>query len=279
MSQPHTRKPILWLGAHKTGTTFLQNALMLSQEVLADHGLQYMEQSAFRAKYTRPLIYKRTFRRARPPDNDLNLIFDENIPNLVQHVLSSKGLYPDLVPHSRRISAHFGWEAPDIYFGIRSYVGFLPSLYCEVLKSTPYQPFNQFYDPQRHRVDWNDVVDRLRKAFPRSRIHMNFYEQLRGSEARLLAAITGVPASEFIIPKKISRPGFSHAAVEALLEMSKTRLVTTEDIFLAIRRFQRSKEFPSYQPFNNATVEELNKSYLDHIARLRLRNDINMMDC
>lgn len=278
MSQPLARRPILWLGAHKTGTTFLQNALMLSQAALARHGLRYMDLDEFRAKYTRPLIYRGSFGQVPPPEDDLNVIFDENIPGLVQHALSAKGMYPDLVSRSRKVCSHFGLQNPDIYFGVRDYVGFLPSLYCEALKSTPFRPFDNFYVRQRHRIDWNDVVDLLRKAFPASRIRLYFYEDLRGNEARLLSEVTGVPAADFTIPGKISRPGFSHAAIESLLELSKARLVTTEDVFSAIRRFRKNKEFPSFQPFDDEEKKYLHSSYQEHRDLILKRDDIGMIN-
>ena len=278
MSQPQARKPILWLGAHKTGTTFLQKSLMLSQEALAHHGLRYMDLDEFRAKYTRPLLYGRGFGRAPEPDENLNLIFDENIPGLVQHALSAKGLYPDIAARSRKVCAHFGLHDPDIYFGVRNYVGFLPSLYCEALKSTPYRPFDQFYRAGRHRIDWNNVLDQLRQAFPNSRIYVYFYEDLRGNEAHLLSRITGVAESSFVIPEKISRPGFSHAAVESLFELSKSGPVTRKDVFSAISRYRKGKKFPSYQPFDQYSISDLGAQYQEHVERMRLRDDVARME-
>jgi hypothetical protein len=277
MIHPSTRKPILWLGAHKTGTTFLQKALSLSREALGRHGLKYMDLDNFRAKYTRPLIYQGSFGQVSPPDDDLNLIFDENIPNLVQHALSAKGLYPDIAARSHKICTHFDLTDPDIYFGVREYSGFLPSLYCEVLKSTPYRPFDQFYIPQRHNINWHDVIDRLRRAFPKSRIYVYLYENIRGNEARLLSKVTGLPAAEFTIPTKMSRPGFSHAAVETLFELSKKRLVTSEDVSFAINKFKKSKDFPSYQPFDEKTLDSLKNNYQNHTELISLRDDIELL--
>jgi hypothetical protein len=269
---------VLWLGAHKTGTTFLQETLTLSRDALEKNNVHYMDLDEFRERYTRPLIYRRHYGPPQPINSKVNLIFDENIPNLVQHALSKKGLYPDLVTNSMKISKYFGLKNPDIYFGIRNYAGFIPSLYCEVLKSTPFKIFRQFYNSNIHVADWSDVAQRLHTAFPESIIYIYLYENLRGNEGKLLSQATKVPASDFNIPSKISRPGFSNAAVGILDEIAQDRMVTRNDVTLAIKKFPKSKKYTSFQPFSEEELKNLTEKYQNHIRDLANLKYVKIID-
>jgi hypothetical protein len=277
MNATQSSRSVLWLGAHKTGTTFLQEALDLSAAALEARGLSYMALDSFRDAYTRPLLYQGRQHPPQPPREGLNLVFDENIPALVQNVLSAEGLYPEIAPRSQRISDYLGLQDPDIYFGIRSYTGFLPSLFCETLKSTQYQPFVRFYLRGIHVLDWGDLVDRLRRAYPGSRITLYQYEELRGKETRLLSQITGVDLADFTIPGKPNRPGFSHKAVRSLYERHKTETLTSKDVFEAVRRFPKSRKFPPFDPWRRPERESLDALYASHLARLRQRDDVTFL--
>ncbi|MDO5612563.1 MAG: hypothetical protein Q4G14_04880 [Paracoccus sp. (in: a-proteobacteria)] len=278
MTQETTKKPILWLGAHKTGTTFLQNALEHSNDVLKKAGYCYMPLTKFRARYTRPLVYDGDHGQPHAPVPGMNLIFDENIPGLVQGALSPSGLYPQAAQRSQKVAQYFGLNAPDIWFGLRDYVSFLPSLFCETLKSISYQPFVRFYDPQNHPVNWVDLIGRLRLAFPASRICVYQNEALRGREAALLSAATGIPAADFTIPDGSERPGFSHRAVRSLYDLSKTRTVERRDVFAAVRQYPKGPKWPAFDPFNAARKQELSAAYQAHLHELRNLADVDFID-
>ncbi|MDO5705245.1 MAG: hypothetical protein Q4G49_09275 [Paracoccus sp. (in: a-proteobacteria)] len=277
MNTMHQKHPILWLGAHKTGTTFLQNALDLSAGALESAGYRYMSLVAFRNHYLRPLIYDGNHGEPPPPPPGLNLIFDENIPGLVQGALGTTGLYPRTAERSRKVADHFGLRTPDIYFCVRNYATFLPSLFCETLKSTPYRPFARFYDPDQHPLDWNSVIDQLRAAFPDSRISVYQNEALRGREAALLSYITGIPAADFTIPSGTERPGFSHKAVRTLYHLSKTRTVSRADVFAAVRHYPKGTDWPAFDPLSDEAKADLTTAYQQHVRRLRDRDDVHFI--
>jgi len=250
----------------------------MSQETLERSGWYYKNLDAFRNDYTRPLIYNGEFPSAQPPNPSLNFFFDENIPNLVQHALSRNGLYPDLVKRTKKISDYFNLNSPDLWFGIRDYTGFIPSLYCETLKSTSYRSFSDFYQPDHHRLDWNDVIDRMREVFPKSRIFIYRYEELRGNEAKLLSRVTDIPPEEINLPKSISRLGFSQAAINALELLSKNKKITSSDIVNATKSHPKNKENPSFQPFNDEDKERLREKYMNDVSKINGRGDVNKIN-
>lgn len=251
--------------------------LDLSQTSLKESGYEYLNLDEFRKKYTRPILYGGNHGSPHSPSG-VNFIFDENIPNLVQHVLSRDGLYPNLADRSTKLASYFGFVKPHVFFGIRDYATFLPSLFCETLKSTSYKPFSEFYDPSINQLDWNDVIDRLRGAFPESEISIYAYESLRGNECTLLERVTGIPSGSFRLPKGKSRLGFSHEAVKSLHQLSKSRTVTFEDVFEAVRTFPKGKKWSSFNPFNADRVGELNTLYNEHLQCISSRADINFID-
>ena len=208
----------------------------------------------------------------------LNLYFDENIPDLVQSVLSAQGLYPDLESRSRIMADYFGLDAPRIFFGIRSFTGFLPSLFCETLKSTPYQPFSRFYRPDRHRLAWDEVIDRIRRTFPDSPIGVYRAEDLRGNERQLLSHVTGIPPEAFSFPEQSRREGFSHKAVRSLYALSQTRQVTFNDVFAAVREYPKGEKWKGFDPLSDEEKQRLDELYQRDLDRLRARSDIEFIE-
>lgn len=259
-------RDILWLGAHKTGTTYLQDLLSHSATALAEAHRCYIDMQSFRSLYTRPLLYpsQSAPQKTTSPDAPLlgakgttppllvpplarqaprqengqtdaqagaaqasYLLFDENILALVQDVVHRSGLYPEGAERALRMAEALKLEAPDIVLGIRGFAGYLPSLYCEVLKSMPFLPFEDFNTAPLTALSWYDVIDRLQAAFPRSRLRIYRAEDLRGREEALLAWIADLPVAQIGKDRRACpqsnarqsnarREGFSHAAVTAL---------------------------------------------------------------
>ena len=217
----------LWLGVHKTGTTFLQKSLDLSQAALQDHAIKYVELAEFRRLYTRPLLHAN---HTEPPApawqvtgaDRQRLVFDENIMALVQNTLGGEGLYPYGSGRARVMADYLGLLQPRIVLGLRSFRSFLPSLYCEALKSTAFRPFDKFSVTPWEYLSWDDLVGRLIAAFPGSEVVCYAAEGLRGRERDLLAKVTGLPPEELTLLDGQERPGFSDAAVRALEDLAKT---------------------------------------------------------
>lgn len=294
---PPAPKTILWLGAHKTGTTYLQRSLDLSKDALWASGVFYLELLDFRGKYGRPLLDGRSEpapNEYQEPGNRVNLIFDENIPGYVQGALRPRGLYSEMTTRIDRILEYLELVPDEIVFGIRSYDSFYPSLYCETLKSTKYQTFEQFLSKSlpRHKqasgigptidrmshMRWIYLLDRIARYYPQVKVQVYFYEQLRGNEARLLSSVTGVPADQFDLLGDVERSGFSARAVEVLYELSTQGPVSTNDVREVVSKYPRSAELPGFNPFEDATRQVLHARYRQDIAELRQHNRISVIE-
>jgi len=293
-SRPHSRSEedrawtILWLGAHKTGTTFLQHALDLSQPSLKESGVHYVGLDEFRAKYGTPIrrgedgIAASEYVTRR---QGLNLIFDENIPAFVQHALKPAGIYPLATQSADRVLEHLELVPDEIVFGIRSYRTFLPSLYCETLKSTPFCTFEQFLArsierghaatdtasllAQMEHIRWSELLVRLAQHYPDARVRTYQYEKLRGNEASLLSAVTELPAARFTLPSAAERPGFSGRAIHELTELSRQQKVERSTVWDVTQQFPKSSEFSGFAPFDEESSSRLEQRYRDDLDLLR----------
>jgi hypothetical protein len=272
---------ILWLGAHKTGTTALQDMLARAAPDLASQGIHYTEMEQFRQQVTRPLLYHdhaaRTF-KAPLEVAGRHVFFDENILALVQDVLAPAGLYPEGAERALKLACALQLQAPVLVLGIRNFADYLPSLYCEALKSTPFTPFARFCVTALATLSWADLVERLACAFPQSQILVYRAEDLRQREAELLSWVTGGQVTALPQPGKSQRQGFSDAAVRALHQLAKDRAAGSdtaaenppgaEDLAACLEAHPRGAGSPAYAPWSTSERQTLDLIYQLDVARL-----------
>jgi hypothetical protein len=286
---------ILWVGAHKTGTTFLQRCLDRSGDALRRGGVNYMTLDDFRRLYTRPLL-DRDSEEAPGDPNDLlrsaastNLVFDENIPALVQHAVSRTGFYPDAVERLTRVLGHLGLSVDRVIVGVRSYDSFVPSMYIETLKSTPFKTFDRYLahslapaDPRvadvtpsanprlglYRRLNWYKYIRRLADAFAPADVDVYFHEDLRGRERELLAAVLGLPGEQFSLLEGEERRGFSGRAVAELHRRAAEGDVGRSDVRELTSKYPSGPENPTFYPWSDSEADALRDLYRTHSVEI-----------
>ena len=239
---------------------------------LAAQGIHYTEMEQFRSQVTRPLLYHDYADRpleAPPNVAGRHLLFDENILALVQDALAPSGLYPEGAERALKLATALQLQAPVLVLGIRSFADYLPSLYCEALKSTPFKPFARFCVTALATLSWADLVERLACAFPQSPILVYRADDLRHREAELLSWVTGGQIRALPQPGKSQRRGFSDAAVHALHQLAKDRSVGFEDLEICLKVNPRGPDNPAYAPWSASERQTLNLVYALDIARIR----------
>lgn len=272
---------ILWLGAHKTGTTYLQDILARSRPALAHGGILYVGLQALRGRYTKPVLSPDPAGpKAAPPLRTIaggqgrRLIFDENILSLVQDALAPQGLYPEGEERALRIAQAVGLSKPVLVLGIRNYAGFLPSLYCETLKAQPFQTFEAFQKTGFSALSWCDLAERLLAAFPGARLKVYRAEALRNREAELLSWVcdTVRPAHWASAQEGTARrEGFSHDAMMALQDLAAVRgaeSVTAQDLTNALSAHPREGG-QAYSPWTPEEKEALTLRYRADVEAIK----------
>lgn len=266
---------VLWLGLHKTGTTFLQKSLDLSQPALIAAGIAWVSLDEFRRKWTRPLLHDGHDTPPAPADLPPGLrhrlVFDENIPALVQHGLKPRGFYPRAGERARIIADHLHLERPLLVLGLRGFASFVPSLYCETLKSTPFKPFRAFLRQPVEAMSWLPLIDRLLAAFPGSDLLLYRAEDLPGQEARLLSRVTGLPESAFTLLGAPERVGFSQEAVMRLHAMAEAGPVSQAEVHRLVRDLPRGPGRPGFMPWNAGEKALLDAAYARDLAEVKAR--------
>ncbi|EYD70553.1 hypothetical protein [Limimaricola hongkongensis] len=271
--------PIYWLGVHKTGTTFLQACLEASRPALDQHGVQYQALDAFRAAHTRPLLdhdgTPEPVPAARP---GRQLVFDENILGLVQHVAAPDGLYPEGAWRADEMADHLGLAAPRLVLGLRGFAGFLPSLYCETLKSTRFLPFRAFLRTPTERLSWQPLVAGLLDAFPGASITIYEAEKLRGHETRLLSALLGIPMAALKRADHSERPGFSQQAVDAMLRRHEAGGIDRAGVQELIKAHPRGPGAPGFDPWSPQERARLDALYATDLDALSGWSRVRLID-
>lgn len=275
---------VLWLGAHKTGTTFLQGMLDATFDPLTEAGVAYENLDEFRKKFTRPLLFKRHENPPAPASDwargtKKTILFDENIPGLVQRAISRKnGFYPDMEVRLQTILEHLDYKPDHVFLGIRNLVGYLPSLYCETLKSTPFQPFESFMKQVPSQLQWYPMLQRLTTMFPGIPITIYRTEDLRGNERRLLSALTGIAPELFQVSENQDRSGFSKAAVRKLREISEIVGVQRGDVHRITRQLSKSKGNPRFDPFGQVRRTRFSLLYEKDQVEIAADPNLTLLD-
>jgi hypothetical protein len=274
---------ILWLGVHKTGTTFLQGCLEASRPAIEAQGIDYMPLEDFRNACTRPLLDRPGQAPARPAPHRSGaarqrLVFDENILGLVQDVCTPEGLYPQGAWRADEVADRLGLAAPHLVLGLRSFDGFLPSLYCETLKSTPFRAFRDFLRCPAERVSWLPLVAGLLRAFPASSLTIYTAEALRGHEARLLSHLLGLPETAITLPQEAERPGFSKRAVEAMEAAQAREPIGPGEAKRLAAAHPRGPQAPGFDPWSPAERRALQSRWQADIETLRGWSRVRLID-
>jgi hypothetical protein len=275
---------LLWLGAHKTGTTFLQGMLDASASAMSEAGAAYMSLDTFREKYTRPLLFKNNEDTPAPASDfpigaGTTVLFDENIPGLVHNAVSPEaGLYPEMEERVGKIMSYLNYTPDLLLFGIRALDGYLPSLYCETLKSTPFQTFHRFLQRVPADLQWYPTLQRLAAQFEDVPMVVYRAEDLRGHERTLLSTLTGVPVDALQADEKQERPGFSHAAIHGLKVLSKTREVVRADVSAMVQEFPKSADNPGFAPFGGKRKIALKALYAQDCAQIAADPRMTLLD-
>lgn len=272
--------PIYWLGVHKTGTTFLQACLEASREALVQHRVDYQSLDEFRTAHTRPLLNLPGVPEApsaSTPDR-CHLIFDENILGLVQHVAAPEGLYPEGPWRADEMSDHLGLEAPRLVLGLRGFAGFLPSLYCEALKATPFQPFRNFLRTPLESLSWQPLVAGLLDTFPDSLITIYTAETLRGHETRFLSHLLDIPAEALSRADHSERPGFSQRAIDEMMKLHAAGEIDRATVKRLVRAHPRGPGVPGFDPWSTEERAQLDSLYAKDLDALAAWPRVTLLD-
>lgn len=286
------------IGAHKAASTHLANSLRARSEDLAAQGVNYIpNRHVIRPAFARPPLPGHWRRRAlgllpavRPVlmgsrAGQIRRAVQDSmvVPGAVvfseENLLGGLGaalqrhLYADL-SRLELLDATAKGAPVHLFLAIRSFDGYLPSVYAQMLKLAPVRRA----DLDRARAhwlaeppSWYGLVLRLRRLLPRARLTVWDYADYRRNQAAILQAVTGValaPAPALPPNTSTRTPGAaSIAAAEALdLADEEARSRRVREIFAAEHALTAPP--PRFDPLPDAEKAIFRDAFAADLARI-----------
>ncbi|MCF3638584.1 hypothetical protein LXM94_01195 [Rhizobium sp. TRM95111] len=196
------------LGAHKTGTSFLQKVLRDNRAVLAANGILVPDLSELRAGFTprfdravrlggvaarlsepllaahlRPLIPAAGAAR-------LAIVSDENLSGVINDNTKGRGLYPAAALRAKTLAHLLSAHEVHWYVCIRNYADYLVSAYLQGASRRKMPDFDAYLaDCMRSERGWADWVRDLVDLAGPDRVTVWTYERFRRSPQAIFDAI------------------------------------------------------------------------------------------
>lgn len=265
----------LHIGAHKTATTHFQNVLEANRH-LYHCNIHYLcteelrnnlRWSNGRVDLTSCELYLDKIRSLSPT----LVISEENLSGETKDIYKQLFSYSDIenrLNSFREFTQDF--DEIEVWFGIRSMDGFLPSIYSESLRHWPYKEFEKVYARNYSQI-WLPVIKSIRQVFPNARINVIRYENYMAALPLVIERIFGSNKNWEYLEGERPRTSMNHYAC---------KLMQTGHFFIPAKISSRVIQNLSnllddknigykFAPFNQNQVDEFLGIYSKDINAIR----------
>jgi hypothetical protein len=267
----------LHLGAHKTATTYIQDALNLGREKLIEAGVGYVPLREVRSALTGRLGFGRPGLQAAAArlleeyrGCERLILSDENIIGGLKPS-SRSGLYPRRSKRLAKLLRGLGQHDFRIYFATRSYDEFISAMYCEYIRHHPFidaASYLRGFDFEA--FSWTDIVGTFVRLIGAQKITLWRFEDFRRVEALVFGALIDAPPDLLEKPGGRVRESLSVAAVQSLASLPPCR--SADELRArakaAAAAYPKGPDNPPFCAFDAGTAEALRARYERDIARL-----------
>lgn len=285
----------VYLGAHKTASTHLQDMMVHHRATLANHGTTvshpgYLRgasgwlagfydavaqhqatgtiDDALRARLRLPLVAGHDW-----------LMSDENILGTAREATGQGSLYAWAPPRFHTLRDLFPDRRVEAFMALRSYDAFFASMYGEVVRNNGFLPWAEFragIDAVQPAWSWLPTVEALVAAFGEDRVTLWDFADFAALQPQLVALLSGIADSQPLIdsfPVQTTRPSLSARTIDMLGELStaigpEAALKLTEPIN---DRYSQASGNPRFQPYDAAEAAALRARYAADLAEIRRR--------
>ena len=267
----------LHLGAHKTATTYIQQALEQSGDALSARAVGYIPLDEMRPTITRSVglsgikrgpAARRVLDRYR--DCATLILSDENI--LGPPVPGRSGLY---YPRRRfrvwRLLRKLPLANVRIFFAIRAYDSFVSSMYSEMIRHHPFVPPDLYL--KRVDIDafeWRRVIASFVGLVGAEQVTVWRYEDLASVQIRLFDLLTAGHGECVRPPAQAVRPSLSTEAVARLVAL-QSRLTPVEiraQVEEVARQFPKGPGNPTFSAYDPERAADLRERYAREASQL-----------
>ena len=278
---------VLHLGAHKTATTYIQNALELSRDRLVGVDVGYVPLRELRSTVTELL----GFGRRGLPDGVARLLGENGDSKRL--ILSDENIIGGLKPtrtgfyakRGRRVSKLLKALGPhkiQIFFAVRSYDKFFSAMYCEYIRHHPFvtaQSYLQRFNPRT--FNWPTIIGTFIAAAGAKNVAIWRFEDFQMIHDQVFEALIEAPAKLVRKPTDRIRESLSVRAVESLARLSLTRDVSEirASARAAAAAHPKGLDNPAFSAFDRPTEDELRARYERDVLHLRDNHlDLQFLD-
>lgn len=276
----------LHIGAHKTASTHLQQALAQARPALARRGVSLLGPPQLRKPELRfgaylggnsadPQAHAATLRAVLTGETPRLIVTEENILGNAHNpdMIETRRFYPRGESRLRVLSSLLPPGRVTIALAIRDPAEFLVSAYGQRLASGVLQGFEDYIaglDPAELR--WSELVERLQAAIPGAQWVVWRYEDYPANLPRVLQALAG-PAGAVVRPaERVVHPGISAPAQSALMDAAPglrgLDKAAVRAQVAALRERFRKGDFPRFDPFPTDVKARSAVAYSEDAGRI-----------
>lgn len=275
----------LYIGAHKTATTHIQQLLGDSRTALLNNDVALSIPNDLRKEWI-PIFFKSIENnnqisnkeiRDLSPLNHTWIFSDENFSGSSFEFSQKPGLYNSLQTRLEKFVDIFSDSDIEVFFSIRSYETFYRSAYLEVIRNRGYIPFDRYYtQDQFNNNSWVNVIESIANVIPHKNITIWCYEDFNNSLPSIIKQLTNLPDVNTLITNyraTITRPSISNRSLKIISLLSK--IIPSKNLLFLTDHlntiFPANNNNGYFMPFSASEVHDFQKSYLNDIESIKTK--------
>jgi hypothetical protein len=270
----------LHVGAHKTATTHFQYVLEANQH-LYHSDIKYIRMKELRNNLRWhngciDIASCGTYLDKIMTSSPTLVVSEENLSGETKDIYKQQFSYSDIENRLASFKGFTqGFDEIEVWFGIRSMGGFLPSIYCESLRYGGFKKFEEVYAKNYTQI-WLPVIKSIRHVFPSSRINVIKYENYSASLPSIIERIFGENKNWEYLEGERPRPSMNHYAcnmmeVGACLIPQKISPYVVQGLSNLLDNNGMGHKFA---PFNENQMDEFLNIYLKDIKAIKQLENI-----
>lgn len=277
-------KLLLHLGAHRTGTTALQNSLQRRPRILRDAGIAFWGPrtmrrgkrkayipgvagaSAARREDLAPVVaeFATAFEKEQAAGMSTLLVSDENILGAMRDNYRGATLYADARARLMALAGLLPGPPARIFLCVRDYADYAVSIHAHLATRMAVGDFDT--DRLQHMGDrhgWRSVVGDIRSVFPDARISLWRYVGRAAAVRGSIGVMLGHDIAQRIgeMPRGQNRSASRFALVEIAKLWQDRNGRAKSDIQALAEHFRDRLPGPRLEPFSPAQIATLQERF------------------
>ena len=271
-----------FIGAHKTGTTYVNKTLLLNQAEINQRDIRVEITSTMKSNLTNLILRNDAKSRKLAQkfiydkiDSYNRCIFShENISGLIPSFYNKRTIYPNIGHRVKNLRAMMDGKKIDLVFSIRPYTGFVIASYSEYIRGNEgYIPFNAFRKTViKKGISWKKVIDDIKQNYPEADLHIYEQSVLRHDQQKIFKLLLGQSIEMQKIKKSKGRPSISHEGFAIVNLLQEHGVDHNKKLINQIASIlPKGDKFRAYDPWSKSMKQKLEDQYasdLDEIDQI-----------